>query len=79
MSRLTKIVILMTSALQYVKLEDETQTSLESGETLPQPSALASPERSSLDEEQYNVSIEVHLPGCILNDSLLDGRFMVET
>ena len=48
-------ILIVTTIVQYVKLED-TSSSLENVETLPQPSALASPERSSLDEEQYNVS-----------------------
>ena len=56
MSPLVKFLILMTS-VQYVKLEDENTSSSDHVETLPQPSALAAPERSSLDEEQYNVSI----------------------
>ena len=54
MWRLTKILI-VTTFVQYVKLEDDTSSSLENVETLPRPSALASPERSSLDEEQYKV------------------------
>ena len=45
------------AVVQYVRLEDEKTSSSDNVETLPQPSALAAPERSSLDEEQYNVSI----------------------
>ena len=56
MWRLAKILI-VTTFVQYVKLEEDTSSSLENVETLPLPSALASAERSSLDEEQYNVSI----------------------
>ena len=49
-------ILIVTTIVQYVKLEDATSSSLENLETLPRPSALASAERSSLDEEQYNVS-----------------------
>ena len=55
-------ILIVTTIVQYVKLEDDTSSSLENVETLPQPSALASAERSSLDEEQYNVSVSLSLP-----------------
>ena len=54
-------ILIVTTIVQYVKLEDDTSSSLENVEILPQPSALASAERSSLDEEQYNVSISLSL------------------
>ena len=55
-------ILIVTTIVQYVKLEDDTSSSLQSVETLPQPSALASAERSGLDEEQYNVSVTLPLP-----------------
>ena len=70
-------ILIVTTIVQHVKLEDDTLSSLENLETLPRPSALASAERSSLDEEQYNVSISI-LMCLILTSCLSDGLLLVK-